>query len=554
MTGLLPGPVSLSAVRRTPFLFLGLIACSNSSEPPGGGTPIDCDGRPVASTGVGEGSLVSVTQSGGCIRLATPTSDAEYLLIAFSANGEEQAGGVSGDFELFVGPDTFSTAIRAAGKSSPPTDPQSRLDATLRRRERAIGTTLSLRSASRPHSAPVIEGDQRSFQVCADLNCGSFVTVASTAQYVGSHGVVFLDDEVPAGGYSEADVDSVGALFDQFLYPIDTTAFGRESDVDGNGQVFILLTDQVNQLSASCPGGNVVAGYFSGEDLLVTGNSNHAEVFFGLVPDPASPTCAVDKAKTRQLLAPLLIHEFQHMISYNRHVLLAGSTAEDTWLNEGLSQFAEELGGRQVASAWCVGGNCVNQFIKNNITNAYNFLLAPELYYLVEPAESQGTLQERGANWLFVRWLAEQAAGDSSKGRAVTRRLVAADNAGGIAIKGTANVTAMADAEIARGISFAQLLAEWQAANYVESRADIPAIGRLRYRSWNLPSVFDQLVLGPYPLHPDSIAGSYHGVGTLRGGTGRVVRLTRSAGSPPIAVGVTATNPTAPHLYAVRIK
>lgn len=528
------------------------MACSSSSEPSGGGTPVNCDGGPASALGIGESALVQVTESGGCIRLASPESDAEYLLVAYSARGEEGPGGAQGAFNLYVGPDTFAgTSARELRETPSLSSLEARFDANLRSRERQVA-----QHRLRPLrvTAPIVEGDPRSFQVCADLDCASVVTVASTARFVGIHGVVFLDDDVPGNGYTEADVDSIGALFDQYLYPIDTTAFGRESDIDGNGQVFILLTDQVNHLSGSCPTGDVVAGYFTGNDLRIQQNSNGAEIFFGLVPDPASSTCPVDQTKARRLLAPLLIHEFQHMISYNRHVLLGGDAPEETWLNEGLSQFAEELGGRQVPSTWCVGGNCVNQFIKANITNAYNFLLGPELYFLIEPVESQGTLQERGANWLFVRWLAEQAAGDSAIGTAVTRRLLAADNAGGSTTRGAANVTAMANTHIQAGIGFPELLAEWLAANYVEGRDELPAIGRLRYRSWNLARAFDQLVLGPYPLVPDSVASGYHGFGTLRGGTGRLIRLTRTAGSSPIAVGVTASAPTAPYLFALRVK
>lgn len=545
-------------MRPTPLLLLALIACSGSSEPPGGGSPVDCDGEPVPSLAVGQTSLVSVGQSGGCIRLASPSgSDAEYLLLAFSANGQEQPGGAHGDFSIYVGSDTFSPPVAAHGPALATSDIQTRFHSRLRQRDRELAMSpRSNRPRIQRSSAPVVEGDQRSFQVCANLDCNSFVPVTATAHYAGNHGVVFLDDNVPSGGYTEADVDSVGALFDQYLYPIDTTAFGRESDVDGNGQVFILLTDQVNQLSGNCPTRDVVVGYFSGQDLLAQGNSNLAEIFYGLVPDPASSTCVVDRVKARRLLAPVLIHEFQHMISYNRHVLLAGGVPEETWLNEGLSQFAEELGGRQVESAWCVGGNCVNQFIKSDITNAYNFLLAPELYYLVEPEESLGTLPERGANWLLVRWLAEQAVGDSARGMAITRRLLAADNPAGIPLTGESNVVATAGAEIEPGISFARLLVEWHAANYLEGRSDIPAMGRLRYRSWNLPSAFDQLVLGPYPLRPDSIVGSYHGTGQLRGGSGRLVRLLRSAGAAPIAVGLTSTQPSLvnPRLSVLRIR
>ena len=72
------------------------------------------------------------------------------------------------------------------------------------------------------------------------------MSVQATAQYVGARSAIFLDDTVPANGYTPADLQTLGTLFDQHLYPIDTTAFGRESDLDGNGVVVILLTDRIN--------------------------------------------------------------------------------------------------------------------------------------------------------------------------------------------------------------------------------------------------------------------------------------------------------------------
>ena len=41
------------------------------------------------------------------------------------------------------------------------------------------------------------------------------------------------------------------------------------------------------------------------------------------------------------------------MISFNQHVLVRDGDAEDTWLNEGLSHYAEELGGRVVPDDLC---------------------------------------------------------------------------------------------------------------------------------------------------------------------------------------------------------
>ena len=65
------------------------------------------------------------------------------------------------------------------------------------------------------HSPPVAAipptvGSTRTFQVCSSTSCNSFVDVAATAKYVGPKGAIYLDDTVPTGGYTQADIDSVG--------------------------------------------------------------------------------------------------------------------------------------------------------------------------------------------------------------------------------------------------------------------------------------------------------------------------------------------------------
>jgi hypothetical protein len=115
---------------------------------------------------------------------------------------------------------------------------------------------------------------------------------------------------------------------------------GSESDIDGN-EVIFPLTDAVNALSGSCPGGSIILGFFYGGDLLPRSGSNpgsnEAEIFYGLVPKTGG-SCSAPKDFVIQVIAPTFIHEFQHMISYNQHVLVGGSSlSEETWLNEGLS-------------------------------------------------------------------------------------------------------------------------------------------------------------------------------------------------------------------------
>jgi len=85
----------------------------------------------------------------------------------------------------------------------------------------------------------------------------------------------------------------------------------------------------VNELVAAvdCPKG-YVAGYFFGADIdpFWGPKFNNGEIFYALVPDPV-PTlksCAHPVTEVKRLVPVTFIHEFQHMISYNHHVLKGG--------------------------------------------------------------------------------------------------------------------------------------------------------------------------------------------------------------------------------------
>jgi hypothetical protein len=540
-----------------------LLACGGGGTDPG--FTLACDSVPVTTLGVGSHAVIDPTAvPGGCLRLpAAGASGAEHLVVALSANGQEALNGVFGAFTLLAGTDNFAPTPPAAvpGPSLFATsDLPLAFHAMLRRRERELAGRPEIAfSRGRPARlvAPPAVGDKRTFKVCRATSCTSFVSVQATAQYAGSRIAVFLDDTVPANGFSGPDIQTLGTLFDQHLYPIDTTAFGRESDVDGNGVVLVLLSDRINALSPNCAQTRqVIVGYFFGLDLdLLDLNSNKGEVFYAAVPDPARPTC-FSRSFMLDQLGPVAIHEFQHMISFNRHVLLGGSAQEETWLNEGLSHFAEELGGRLLPAGSCTAGNCLSQFLGGDLTNAYAYLEAPTLHFLVEPGTSAGTLPERGANWLFVRWLADRSPTDSLLGTDITRRLLGADQAG-VSVTGGANVAAAAQIAQA-GVTFDTLVGEWHLANHAENLAGFSEPGgRLRYRSWNLAAAFAQLGLGPYPLVPDSTGGaSYRVAGTLRGGSGTYVRVVQPAGAQAIALGL-QTSKTAqlqPRFAVLRIR
>jgi hypothetical protein len=525
-----------------------VIASCSDGTGPGGGPALNCSLASLRVLAVGEHQIIDPNQDGACIRLpAASAAGAEHLYVPLATASAEADDGISGPY-LATGGSPAVASARAVPTPSPrlsafqrPLAPVAFHD-MLRGRERALSQSPSaaLFNQGRTSTAaaiPPVLGEKRAFQVCATTTCTSFVETNATALSVGQRVAIYVDDAAPAGGYTTPELDDVKDLFDQFLYPIDTTAFGRESDIDGNGVVVVLLTQHVNALSPDCNStGRVILGYFFGADLLplsaANPGSNEAEVFYGLVPDPTNPQCDITQAFARSHLPTTFIHEFQHMISFNQHSLVRGGSAEDTWLNEGLSHFAEELGGRLVPDVECPNSSsCFSEFIEGDLTNAFEYLASPEDFFLIEPRNSTGKLEERGANWLFVRWLIDHFAAEPILGKDLTLSLV-----------GT-NLTGGANVEARTGEDFSKLVGEWQLANYLD---DLPGFtestGRLGYGSWNFRQVAAAAGIS-YPLVPDSTSGvGYIHSGVLRAGSGRHIRVVQAPGAS--AVDLSLTTPT----------
>ncbi len=230
------------------------------------------------------------------------------------------------------------------------------------------------------------------------------------------------------------------------------------------------------------------------------------------------------------------------MISYGQHALQLNGDAEDTWLNEGLSHYAEELGGRLIPDdqnpTLGRSPNSRTQFSFSDYDNAYNYLTNPEAAALIESTQSSGSLTERGANWLMVRWLAGQfgtTIPDPSrflvKGTDFTLKLERTTRVG------ADNVAQQS------GQPFSDLATYWNLANYLDHLAGFtPADPRLGYLDINLRSIFAELnQVDPdtyarvYPLIPDSTTtGTYQRAGTLRQGSGHHVRIIQKAGAAAV--------------------
>jgi hypothetical protein len=417
----------------------------------------------------------------------------------------------------------------------------------LSEREFARQVPVPLRAPPRVSAAatPVDSGRVRTFKVCNTLSCDprkptTLSDVTATALKVGTHIAIFVDNAAPQPGLTDADLNTLRTVFDTRLYETDTLAFGRESDIDNNGMVIVLMSAKVNAMvtQMDCSTTGFVAGYFFGADLITTppfATGNNGEIFYSIVPDPgATLSCAHPISDVAQLVPVTFVHEFQHMISFNQHFLKRGAFPEDLWLNEGLSHYAEELGGRTYLPADTVS-YC--RHVWGDLTNAGRYLTAPEGSFLVDTS-GIGSIAARGAYWLFVRYLVDQFATDTSfaGASAFTRKLEQTT------LTGVANVSA------ATGVAFPTLVERWGLTNYV---ADLPGFStpsELRYVKWHFRSDFPLLratcpnprtgtppnpnIPAAFTLVPPVINGSAQVMDTLRAGSGSYYRLQQAAGAP----------------------
>jgi hypothetical protein len=199
-------------------------------------------------------------------------------------------------------------------------------------------------------------------------------------------------------------------------------------------------------------------------------------------------------------------------------VVARGGESEEPWLNEGLSHIAEELASRVFEARYPppLGRMTAEQifpdssqpFIAQQLLNSYVYLYGSPGHSVTTFAGS-GSLEERGAAWLFLRWLGDQ------KGDGIYRRLVQTS------LQGIANV------EARTGERFATLFGDFSVAIWADSipgvpRTQVPA--RYRFLSRNLRQLMARqaLIAGwedPFPVKPIRIPVGGYAEGPLMPGT-----------------------------------
>jgi hypothetical protein len=256
--------------------------------------------------------------------------------------------------------------------------------------------------------------------------------------------------------------EKIAREFQDAIYPKITGIFGFPLDADEDGKLTILL---LNIRDSNAAAGSYLAGYFDPIDMYSpkTYPDSNARDMLYMDTDPGKP----GEASFYSTIA----HELQHLINFsvtlrNRAAQNTGRTsAQDTWIDEGLASAAEYVyGGKHLASR-------ISHFnaagAKDSITRGNNFFIWDE---------DKNVLDEYATVYLFFQWLRIQA-GDQADPYGIYRDIINSPYADYQA------VLYPAIRRINPGLSdWETLLKTWLLANYVNSTRRDPVSPLLGYR------------------------------------------------------------------------
>lgn len=439
-------------------------------------------GGPVLAMSVGQGVVLDDPRALDCIRLSGE-GGAAFMAMPYSSSTVAaalhpfQLTGLAHTAVLTAPGRQGKRSFRALSESdggppgSGPTSAQERFESRIRLEEGVLieqrqREHLLLREIPSPVAAPPVVGQTRNFFVYNGQTDPStrFDEITATVRYVGTHVAIYVDNDAPEPGFTNADLEALAARFDQVIRPTVTDAFGQPSDLDGTGRIAVLFTPVVNGLTPR-ESTSFVGGFFFGRDLMPElSSSNAAEVFYALVPDSAAIySDRRDREQVLKVVPGILAHEFQHMVHYNQRVLLRDGSQDALWMLEGLAQMAEEL----VARAYEEGAAALDAelFRDGNRRRARLFLERPDTVSLIV-SSGRGTLGERGAGFLFLMYLHQQH-GDDLLGR-LTR----------------STRTGVANVEAEVGAEWSTLLSDWATAMFLDGST--AASDRFSYPGFDL--------------------------------------------------------------------
>lgn len=248
-----------------------------------------------------------------------------------------------------------------------------------------------------------------------------------TAELVHKTDVAYAWVEADRSYAAEPIINAVDR-FSRRSYPAVVAFFGSEWNpgVDNDPRLHILHATGV---------GDGIAGYYSSADeytVLAREDSNQKEIFYINLE-------WLNRTENYTYYETVLAHEFQHMIHWYK------DRNEETWVNEGMSEFAQEVAGFEPGTGF-----------------AHTFAMTPDTQLNTWGEESGGNGAHYGAAYLMMTYFAQRF------GPEAMRTLVAHPANGLLGFDAVL-------AGLGESLRFDDLFADWVVANYVD---DPNALGR----------------------------------------------------------------------------
>ncbi|MFH2009642.1 MAG: hypothetical protein ABI333_23820 [bacterium] len=313
----------------------------------------------------------------------------------------------------------------------------------------------------------------------------TWLQVPSTCRAQGTHGIVYVADDIWDADLNQQDVDQVLTAFDEStpadtgsgIFTLTTATFGEPTDVDTNDRVILFYSELPGY------GGYEFDGYIRREDVLGGQNSNGAEMLYldGVRNDPGG-----------EYMLGVVAHEFVHMIHLNH------DQNEASWLEESLAEASMILSGYFGDLATWVA----NDFAPN-----------PN-----QTLTTDGQTFNYGAGFLFGGYLVQRYGAD------FLTALVEepADGVTGF----EATLTAEGHSE-----SFRELLGDWALANFLD--APTVGAGEFGYSAFTVPAMDAYTSAVPSQVIPRGLSphAARYVVFELTTGTGATLEVALSSTS-----------------------
>jgi immune inhibitor A len=246
--------------------------------------------------------------------------------------GKTTRFGVALLFLLLVvacGSSSNSTASPTPTATASPTATAAVTPAPLSSAELPVRDLLDLARRFRGYNGPDLArttpfnykiGDKGQFSLI-DLNTAQPYTITASVRAITAHAYFLVQDDSQS---ANLPLDQVTSDFESVVWPTVTTAFGEPwtPGIDSDPRITVLNADLKG-----------VEGYFSSIDEYppaAVRYGNGREMVYIQASALAAPGPSYDA---------LISHELQHLVHHH------GDPNEESWVNEGLSQVAREMGG-----------------------------------------------------------------------------------------------------------------------------------------------------------------------------------------------------------------